>query len=190
MPKKPVYHKFLLVLIVLVLAALACNLPSQNSATPSTVVPYSPEEAEQFEKNLQATLTSQQAGGEVSVTINESQLSAYLAAQLANQPDELISNPRVRLANGRMEVTVTVNQGVSLDATGVVVPSVDSSGQAHLQVESFTLGSLPVPDTIVNQFQEMVDSMLASYLGSSESSITITKIEINDGNMVVSGIRR
>jgi uncharacterized protein YpmS len=192
LPKKLVYKQFLLVLIVLALAALACNLPSKNSATSPTAVPYSPEEAQQFEENLQATLTSQQPGDEVTITIEEGQLSSYLAAQLAGQTDQVITNPRVHLTNGRMEVTVTVklSEGMSLDAIGVVVPSVESDGQPRLKVESVTLGSLPVPDTLINQFQDMVDSMLANYLGSSGTSITITKIEISEGKMMVSGIRK
>ena len=192
MPKKLIYKQFLLVLIVLALTTLACNLPTQKTATIPTAVPYSPEEAQQFEDNLQATLTSQQPGGEVTITIEEGQLSSYLAAQLAGQTEQVISNPRVRLTNGRMELTVTfqVSDGVSLDATGVVVPSVGSDGQPSLKVESVTLGSLPVPDTLIGQFQEMIDMLLTNYLGSSGTSITITKIEITEGKMMVSGIRK
>lgn len=188
MQNKPFYRQILLVITVLVLAALACNLPSRQNTAAPTAVPFSEEEAQAFEDNLQATLSSQAPGSEVTITIEEAQLSSYLANRLASDPDQVVRNPRVRLTNGRMEVDVEVNQGVTLIAKAVIVPSVDSSGQPRMQVESINLGSLPVPESLISQMQKMVDGMLVSYLDSTGNSFTITKIEITEGKMVVSGI--
>jgi uncharacterized protein YpmS len=177
-----------MVMIVLALAALACNLPSQGNLNPTPVVPFSEEEAQQFEQDLQETLVNPQAGSEVTITLEERQLNSYLATRLASQTDQVLSNPRVRLTGGRMEVTVQVKQGITVDAKAVVVPTVDNTGQPRLQVESAALGALPLPETVVNQLQEMVDKMLIEILESSNSSFKITKIEITEGKMLVTGV--
>ena len=186
--QKFVYRQILLVAIVLLLTALACNLPTQQNSSVPSAVPFSDEEAQQFEQDLQATLTSQQSGSEVTITITDSQMSAYLANRMAGDTNQVISNPRVRMTSGRMEIIVQVNQGISLDATSVVVPTVDGSGRPRLQVESVSLGSLPVPESVVNQMQQVVDDILVDYLESSNSSFSVTKIEIAEGKMIVTGI--
>ena len=188
MPNKTNRTRLLEVFIVLALAAMACNLPSQRNAVPPTVVPLSPQEAEQFEENLQATLTNTEPGREVSVTIQEGQLSSYLAAQLADQDEPVISNPRVRMTSGRMEIIAQVKQGITVEAKSVVVPSVDSNGKPRLLVESVTLGSLPVPESLVSQMQGVVDNILDDYLASADTSFRITKIDITEGQTVVSGM--
>jgi uncharacterized protein YpmS len=186
--KKPVYRPLMLMVIVLLLTTLACTLPTlQNSTIPNTA-PLTDDEALQFERDLEATLNSQQPGAESTITINESELSAYLANRMAGDPDQVFSNPRVRMTNGRMEIVIRVQQGFSVDATSVVVPGVDSSGRPRLQVESVSLGSLPVPESMVSQIQRWVDQFLVDYLESTNSSFTITKIEITEGNLLVTGI--
>lgn len=180
--------RLLEVFIVLALASLACNFPNQRNAVPPTVVPLSAEEAQQFEQNLRATFENTEAGREITVTIDDGQLSSYLAAKLAGETDQVISNPRVRMTNGRMEIFAQVKQGITVEAKSVVVPSVDSNGQPQLLVESVSLGSLPVPESMVSQMQGLVDNLLEDYLESADARFTITKLEINEGQLVVSGI--
>jgi uncharacterized protein YpmS len=186
LPNKTNRVRFLEVFVVLTFAAMACNLPSQRNAEPSAI-PLSPQEAQQFEQNLQATLTNTEPGREISVTITEGQLSSYLAAILANENDSIITNPRVRMTNGRMEILVQVKQGITIEANSVIVPSIDSNGQPRLMVESVSMGSLPVPDSIVNQIQVMVDEILEGYLASTDARFRVSKIEISKGQTVVSG---
>lgn len=180
--------KILVVIIVLMLAAAACNLPDQQNQNASEITPLTPQQSQQFEQNLQETLTSSEAGSEVALVLEEAELNAYLAAQLARQNDQTIRNPRVRMTGGRMEITADITQVITMEAKAVVVPATGSDGRPRLRVESVNVGSIPVPEGFVSQIQRVVDTLLVDYLADSGVGMEITSLEITEGQLIVRGI--
>ena len=183
------YIRYLLVLAVLVSASLACNFPAGGEATSApTQPPVNPEEAQQLEDQLQATLSE---SGEVTLTITEQQLNSYMVAKLAEEPEQLLSNPRVELTSGQILVYGQVTQaGISADTKITMQPNVDENGNPRLDVVSIDLGPFPVPQALRDRVDGMVNDALADYMAASSNQFRVNSITVVEDQMTVTGVKQ
>lgn len=179
-----------LIILVLIAASLACNLPTSSGPTPPpTESPLSTQEVQQLEEDLKSTLTNPSQSGEITVNITQQQLNSFIIAEASNQPDLPISNPQVVLTNGQMEIYGTIYQsGISADSKIVMRPRVDGNGNPKMDVVSVTVGPFPAPDALKNQIAAQVDNMLSDYLAASSNKFTVTSVTITEGLMTVTGV--
>ena len=187
--QKKTRMRLFIVLAILMSTALACNLPSMSGPSiPPTTQPISTEALQSLEQQIQATLTSPDANGNVSLTLTQSQINAIMTSQLAQQKDQVISDPSVILTAGRMEVYGKVNQsGFSTNVKIILQPGVDANGAAKLNVASIDLGGIPVPGVLKNQIESAADNVLNnSYIGSAVG-LRATNISIGEGQMTLTG---
>lgn len=189
--KKIPLMRLLIILLVLVSASLACNLPASGSNPPPTQAAGNPEDAQQFEDNLKATLANPNPSDEITITITQQQMTAFVREEVDNQPEKLISDPQVVLTSGQMEVFGKVSQfGITTDARAVLTPRIDADGNPRLNVVSLNLGAFPVPGTLKERVGEMVDNAVSDYLASHSNRFRVTKITISEGLMTVTGVPR
>lgn len=182
--------RLLLILSVLVAASIACNLPARGISTPPPQPTLSPAEIDQLEDQLRATLSSQQEQGEITITITQQQLNAFIASEMAAMSDPPIKDPQVVLTNGQIEVYGVINQGgISADSKTVLQPRIDAEGNPKLDVASITVGPFPVPDTLKDQVETMVDDTLSDYLSTQSDRFRVTDIQVSEGSMTISGMR-
>lgn len=186
--------RILPIILVLAAASLACNLPAglpgQGSDLPPTAQPMSPEELQQLEEQMKATLAAG-ANGEVTVTITQQQLNAYIASEIASQPEPWITDPSVVLTNGQVEVYGKIAQaGISANTAIVLKPRIDAEGSPKLDIVSINLGSLPVPDSFTERISSLVDNTLSNYLAQGSNQFRVSNITITEGQMTVSGARQ
>jgi uncharacterized protein YpmS len=180
------FARIILVLLVLLGAALACNRPTSGSDRPPTAVPMSDQELQQMEENLKATLLA--SSGETTITLTEQQINSIISAKMASQPDQFITEPAVRLTNGNMEVYGKLTQGgIALNLTVVLKPGVDGAGNPKMDVVDIKMGSLPVPAEVKNQIGSLVDQAFQEYLSGQNQGFKATKITIDEGKMTVTG---
>jgi uncharacterized protein YpmS len=180
------FARIFLVLLVLLAASLACNLPSSGSSRPPTAVPMSDQELQQLEENMKATL--QASSGEITLTLTEQQINSIISAKMASQKSQIISEPAVKLTNGTMQVFGKLTQsGITLDTTIILKPGVDSAGNPNLEVTDIKMGSFPVPDELKNQIGNLVDQAFHEYLTGQNQGFKATKITIDEGKMTVTG---
>ena len=180
--------RILCVVVVLILSALACNLPSRTTETPPTAVPLSSEEMQQFEDRLQATLENTTPGGEVTLNISEQELNSYIAAQLMAEPNQMISNPRLRFTDDRVELFAQVTQAsLTADAMAVISPGISPDGDPQFEIESMTVGSIPVPDALMGQVEDLVDATMRDYLATNGASFKVSNIDVSEGQLIVTG---
>lgn len=175
--------------MVLALVSLACSLPGRTSTQPPTEIPMSQGDAQLLEDQLKETLASGAASGQVTVTITQQQLNSYLVSKLAEmqQDEPRLSDPVVVLTGGNMEVYGKVTQsGITLDAKSVLQPQV-TEGSPTLDVISVDLGGIPVPDTMTNRLETLVNNALNDYLAQNGGRFTITTLSIDEGQMTVTG---
>lgn len=186
--------RILPIILVLAAASLACNLPAglpaQGPELPPTAQPMSPEELQQLEEQLKATLAAG-ANGEVTVTIAQQQLNAYITSEIASQPEPWITEPSVVLTNGQVEVYGKIAQGgISANTAIVLKPRIDAEGNPKLDIVSINLGSLPVPDSFTERISSLVDNTLSNYLAQGSNQFRVSNITITEGQMTVSGVRQ
>jgi uncharacterized protein YpmS len=185
------HMRIILVLTILVAAALACNFPGSSSNLPPTAQPMSTAEMQNLEQQIQATLSNPNANGEVTVTLTQDQLNGIIAAEMAQQPDQTLTDPSVVLTNGQMEVYGKVTQnGVSANLKVVMQPGVDASGTPKMNIVSINLGGLPVPDVLKSRVETMANDALSNYIQTNSGSFKVKSIAITEGKMTVTGTRQ
>lgn len=183
--------RFLIILSALVAASLACNSPATGSGTPPTAKPMTTEQVQQFEQQLQATLSNSNGSGDVTVTLTQQQINAILASQMAQQSEQTITDPSVILTNGQMEVYAKLSQsGISANLKATLAPSVDANGKPKVSVSSISLGGIPVPDALKSQVETAANNALNDYISSNGTPFKAKAIAITEGQMTITGTRQ
>ena len=176
--------RLILIFLALAAASLACNMPAGQPTLPPTAPPLSTQDLQELEEQLQNSTQN----GETTVTITQQQLNGFIAAEAANQPDSVLTNPSVVLTNGQMEVYGKLTQGgITANTQIVMAPSIDANGNPKMDVVSKNVGSLPVPDVIREQVSSLVDDTLSNYLASTSNQFKESSINITEGQMTITG---
>lgn len=181
--------RLILIFSVCILAGLACSMPGLSSPSlPPTAPPMNSTDAQNLQQQLQATLTN--ASGDVTITLTQAQLNGIISAEMAQQSEQVITDPSVVLTGGHMEVYGKVSQsGISTNTKVVLQPRVDADGNPKLDIVSINLGGLPVPDVLTQQIGASVDNTLSDYLASNSNGIKVKSITITEGKMTMTGTR-
>jgi len=191
--KKP--HSLLLFLITLMLTSLACTVfvggPDYSDRAP---IPVSNQAAESLKEEVKRAFESGLQTGEVTININESQITSVLALRLQTdqnlQQDSqpLITDPQVYLRDGQMQIFGKTKQGMFTANIGIIVSvGVDETNKPKIEIISANFGPLPAPDGIKNAISTMIDEAYTGSLGPVATGLRIESISIANGIMTVVG---
>jgi len=191
--KKP--HSLLLFLITLILTSLACTVfvggPDYSDRAP---IPVSNQAAESLKEEVKRAFESGLQTGEVTININESQITSVLALRLQTdqnlQQDSqpLITDPQVYLRDGQMQIFGKTKQGMLTANIGIIVSvGVDETNKPKIEIISADFGPLPAPDGIKNAISTMIDEAYTGSLGPVATGLRIESISIANGIMTVVG---
>jgi uncharacterized protein YpmS len=185
----------LLFFIVLILTSLACTVfVGGPDYSDRPVIPTSAEAAESLKNEIKQAFEAGAATGEVTIRINESQLTSVLAARLQNdsnlQQDSkpLITDPQVYLRDGQMQIFGKTQQGVLSANIGIVVSmTVDENGEPKIEIVSADFGPLPAPDGLKEAISSMIQEAYTGSVGPVATGLRIQTISIADGIMTIIG---
>lgn len=181
--------KIFSLLIVLVLASLACNLDLGGPDTPTETVDVSEADAESLVEAWQEAFDVAKETGVVSLNLTQEQMTSYLVLSMSNQENPLLTNPQVILRDGEMEVVGSYDTGAIAANVGIVMQvSVDDAGLPRIEVTSGSLGPLPVPAELLSGVSELVNQSLTGQLGTAATGFTLETIEIRDGSLTIHGV--
>ena len=191
--KKP--HSLLLFLITLILTSLACTVfvggPDYSDRTP---IPVSNQAAESLKEEVKRAFEAGLQTGEVTIYINESQITSVLALRLQTdqnlQQDSqpLITDPQVYLRDGQMQIFGKTKQGMFTANIGIIVSvGVDETNKPKIEIISADFGPLPAPDGIKNAISAMIDEAYTGSLGPIATGLRVESISIANGIMTVVG---
>lgn len=185
MKKRRAFPSFVM---ALALASLACSIFVGGPDYPAQSIPVSIEAAEsikeQFKQAVQAGVTT----GTVSLQLNESQITSYLAVKLAQQNKPLMSQPQIYLRNGQMQVFGKVERGVFLANVAMIVDvGVDEAGAPLIHVSSADFGPIPAPQSLNDAVSALIAEAFTGSLGPIASGFRMESITISDGLMTLSG---
>jgi len=177
----------LIVLVSLVGAGLACDLAVSGPTPPGSPIPVSTEAAGQLSEIWKTAIDNAQ-NGQVSVVINESQITSFLALKLAEQTNPPLTDVQVFLRDGKVQIFGNAKAGnVSTTALAVLAVNVTTEGQISFAVEKADFGPVPVPEKLLDSFSSALNEAFTGKVGSFASGIKITSIGIADGNMAIIG---
>jgi uncharacterized protein YpmS len=188
---KMTHMRYILVILALGLAAMACNLPARSGPVRPTFEPTLPrEDVQALEESLKATLAANaNTSEEVTITITQQELNSYMLQELDAQGDMPISDPQLVLTNGQVELYGKVSQsGFALDSKIIMTPRVTEAGDPKLDVVSINVGPFPAPDSLKNQVTSMVDDTVRDYVAAQGTDYTVRNITVTEGVMTVVGV--
>jgi len=176
----------MLVLLVLVISSLACNRPTAIQATQiPTVEPMSEEDMNRLQEEMAATLAT---SGSVTIMITQEQINSIIAAQIAQQPEQIFIEPSIALIDGKMLVFGKIKQAsLTLDMEMTLIPDLDVNGEPTLEIKEMKLSGIPVPDELKKQASSLINQALQEYLANQTSDFELTDFQIEDGKMTITG---
>ncbi len=182
------YLRFSIVIVLLVVASLACSLGSVKREETSTPIPVTTEAITSLEDALQKAQDQVTNDQPVKLEINEAQLTSLVAFELQGQDEYQVSDPQVYLRDGQIQmVGKLTNRNITLTAKVVLTPEVDSTGSIHLRVVSVKFGPFPVPKNMVSDLETNLDKSFADEIESMAPNTRIESIVIQDGVMTITG---
>jgi uncharacterized protein YpmS len=184
--------KILLIILSLVGAALACNLPGRAPSADEAVtepIPVTTEAVESLKEKMLSAEEQAQAGGEVELSLSETEVTSLVAFELAKNNPQLITDVQVYLRDGQVQVKGTYQDGdLSLPVSVMASPQVSSDGFVSITIDSAKVGPVSAPDVLRNQIQTLLDEQLAQLMtGQSGTEFRVSSIEIADGFITLRG---
>ena len=172
----------------LIVAGLACQINVGGPTPPSEPIQVSTLEAMQLEENWRAAFEADPIDGRVTVVITERELTAFLAARMADAQNPLLKEPQVRLQAGEIQIFGVATAG-PLEASALlsIQPLVDSEGVLAFNITTAEVGPLPIPDTLKQGLSDLLTEAFTGNLGSVATGIRITSLAIADGEASIVG---
>jgi hypothetical protein len=204
-----IVRKLLLITILMLPLLTACTFNAGGPKYPQTSVPVSPEAAQSLQQAVTEAAAQGALSGEFSLKITETQLTSYLALNMAGaaepgapgetieqpSPQEqmasVVSNPQVYLQDGQIQIYGSFQYGF-LSATGRVVLSVTPDPQGNLVIEltEMDFGSLPLPDALKSTVSSALTDSINGAFGPISTRFRIESISIVGGSMILAGRAR
>jgi uncharacterized protein YpmS len=171
------------ILIVLATAAIACNMPSTSRRSTDK-----PADTASTPTEFVLTEPASSEAGSVTITLTEGQLNTIVQQALKGQTDQPIEELQVRLESGQVILTGTVNQnGLSLPMRLTLTVDPDGQGGLNYQVTSASVGPLPLPQSLRDQIETMLNQNLQAQVRQLTNNLYIESINIGNGLMTVTG---
>ena len=172
----------------LLAATLACSIFVGGPAYPEGTVPVSTEPALSLQEQLQQAITAGAGSGAISLTLTEGQLSSYLAAKVAEQPDPVITEPRVLLRSGQMKIFGRARSGIFTANIGLTLrASVDANGEAQVELSQADFGPFAAPKELNDAVAAFVREAFTGWLGPVATGFRLDSITIDDGTLTATG---
>ncbi len=182
------YRKQVLIVLVTLLASLACTIFVGGPDYPEQTIPITAEDAEALREQIRVALEAGATSGILSLQITEAQLTSLLAEKLAAQSNPLFTEPQVHLREGQMKVYGKGQRGAFLyNISLTMAVSVDELGQPKVELVEANFGPVPVPEGVNEAISALVAEAYTGSLGPVLTGFRLESIVIADGLMTVSG---
>ena len=179
----------LLTFVSLAAASLACAINVGGPDQPIAAVTPAPEDAQAMREIIDQAIITGAETGVITVSITESQLTAFIVEWLAQQQTPPFSNPQVLLRDGQMKLYGTVTQGMftanMLIAMNVTVD--EATGQPKIQITSADFGPIPAPEGLNNAISAAIEEAFTGSFGPVAVGFRLEAITIADGEMTMTG---
>ena len=183
-------QKHLILLIAtLILMSLACSIDVGGPEYPAQPVPSSPADAQALRDMIQQAIVTGAETGVITLQINESQLTAFIAEKVALQTDPPFTDPIILLRNGQMQMYGKITQGW-FTANMLIVMNVTidpATGEPMIQIASADFGPFPAPEGVNNAISAVIDEAFTGSFGPVASGFRLETVTIADGLMTMTG---
>jgi hypothetical protein len=174
--------------ILLIAATIACRMNLGGPTPPGQPIPISTDAAGSLQQQFEQAIQGSGEGGQLTLTINETQLTSLLAAKLSSLPDPFITDPQVYLRDGQIQIYGKATRGNFEANVGILLTAtIDSNGQPLVEITSANFGPIPVPEDITSAISDMVQEAYTGALGPLATGFKLESIVIAEGLMMLTG---
>lgn len=187
------YQTILILFACLILSGLACKLDVGGPLPPYDPVPVSTEAAEELEKIVQS-IEPRHSSSNLAFTLTETQVSSFLVELLNNRAGFTFSDPQVYFRNQQVEIYGRIeHQYISADTCWIFrfLPGEDGSMKVYLVYGE--IGMFRLPNEWLNGISGAIQEgiKIAQLIkGTFSSAIMIETIDISNGMITVTGVKR
>ncbi|MGE5249116.1 MAG: hypothetical protein ACM3QS_02785 [Bacteroidota bacterium] len=179
---------FPLFLISLVLASLACTLFVGGPDYPPDPIPVSPEAAQSVRDQIKQAFETGGVDGLITFQFNESQLTSLLTYRLAQDKNPLLTEPKVLLRDGQMQIYGKVQRSIFLADVAIILSvGIDEAGQPKIEVVSADFGPFPAPQGLNSAISALISEAYTGSVGPVATGFRLENISIANGVMTLSG---
>ncbi len=180
--------KILWAVLAVALASLACTVNIGGPTPPAPPPTPNPQALDDLKAAWKQAVAQASSTGEVTVTITAEQLTALLAAKLADDPDAFFQQPQVILQDNQLIIygqahqsKITANVRVALSVT------VDEEGVPRFHLDAADFGPLPVPPGLLDGLSDMLNESLTGKIVPQATGFRLESIAIGNGTMTLRG---
>lgn len=178
----------LLIAITALAITLACTIFVGGPDYPEPPIPISAEAVTSLQEQIKAAVEAGALSGEVTLLMNETQLTSYLAFKNLDDPTPMFTDPQVYLRDGQMRIYGKTQQGNFTANIGIVLAvGLDAEGNPELQLVSADFGPFPLPEGLNKAITAIIEEAYTGALGPVATGFRIKSITIADGMMIVVG---
>jgi uncharacterized protein YpmS len=175
-------------LLFLILAILACTINIGGPAYPNQRIPVSTEAVAELLASVQTAVAAGDVSGQVTMHINEQQLTSYLASRLQTQASPLFTDPQVFLRDGQIQIYGMAQQGYFQATIEIVLTAgVDEQGQLKIELTSADFGPLPVPAGLKDAVTATIQEAYTGAIGPAAVGFRLESITVADGTLTIVG---
>jgi hypothetical protein len=181
-------HRIAFAAILLGACSLACSIFVGGPKYPPPLTFAATKVPGTLQAHIEQAVSEGATSGVLTLKITQSELTDFLAAQLAAQPRPLISEPVVVLRDGAMIVYGKATSGFLTGNVGITTQfTVDEAGQPQISITQADFGPLPAPDALRTAISAFLQETLAGSFGPVAIGFRLERIDIADGVMTVTG---
>jgi hypothetical protein len=181
-------RKIVLLLLVILLASLACTIFTGGPDFPSDAIPVSTEAVDSLREETKAAVEAGAQSGVVTLFITETQITSYLAFKFQADENPMFTDPQVYLRDGQMRIYGKAERGILSANVGIVLAvGLDDQGVPQLQLVSADFGPLPLPSGLNDAITAIIEEAYTGALGPVATGFRIVSITIADGVMSIVG---
>jgi hypothetical protein len=195
---KPISRKFIPIFVFMLLAAagLACNMPNPragNAPPPREITPPPADSLQSFNDKW-LVLNQATPDGPFALTFTEAELTSAVGealeeAELDSGLPLPVQNVQIILEDDTAYAYGTaILEPVEVDGVIEVVLEIGADGLVDVTIQSVEFGPLEVDPGLVDEIASTVEASINEPIQASQLDITLTNIDIANGELTVSGV--
>lgn len=171
---------------------LACQVNLGGSTPPAPTMEVSQDAAGDLEWEWRSALDqAEAANGRLVLVLTEKELTSYVNLALAERQDPILEQAQIFLREGVMQVHGVVEQGLLKgNVYFEIVPMLTPDGTLTFEISSAELGPFPMPDSVRDNISSLVSEGFTGSIGSYASGFKLESVDIEDGEMAITGLIR
>ena len=167
---------------------LACTFDIGGPEPPGSPISIEPAAALEVQDTWQAALSDAALNGQISVILNETQMTGFIAQRLQESEHPLLMEPQIYLRENTIQIFGTIERVMLRGNILISIkPEITDDGDIQFAISEASLGPVPAPDALLAALSAMLTEAFTGSVGTLATGIKVNSLAIADGEMAIVG---